>query len=206
MEEHGVEGAGAFSAEQLEQIINERDLKPSQCEQREKPCAYSGKHERQKPQWSVSCFVAFLLTFHACERRRAGIQSDVQDKPGCHGSPSERGLSTARNSARDLCQLSPDFQCHAQATSFWFGLHISCLLAFSALWPLLTMNAGTMWQLTTTGIGQFGKSFRNEVSPGNFLFRQREFEQMELEYFCDPSEADHWYISIRCSCLCEWLC
>ena len=36
------------------------------------------------------------------------------------------------------------------------------------------------------GIGQIGKSFRNEITPGNFTFRTREFEQMELEFFCEP--------------------
>ena len=36
------------------------------------------------------------------------------------------------------------------------------------------------------GIGQIGKSFRNEITPGNFIFRVREFEQMELEFFCKP--------------------
>ena len=36
------------------------------------------------------------------------------------------------------------------------------------------------------GIGQVGKSFRNEITPGNFTFRTREFEQMELEFFCEP--------------------
>lgn len=43
------------------------------------------------------------------------------------------------------------------------------------------------------GIGQIGKSFRNEITPGNFIFRQREFEQMELEFFTDPSEALNWF-------------
>ncbi|HEU5280206.1 MAG TPA: glycine--tRNA ligase [Gaiellaceae bacterium] len=43
------------------------------------------------------------------------------------------------------------------------------------------------------GIAQIGKSFRNEITPGNFLFRTREFEQMEMEYFVPPSEADEWY-------------
>ncbi|WP_134110878.1 glycine--tRNA ligase [Mycoplasmopsis mustelae] len=43
------------------------------------------------------------------------------------------------------------------------------------------------------GIGQIGKSFRNEVTPGNFIFRTREFEQMELEFFCLPSEANYWF-------------
>src|SRR5881398_1100714 len=43
------------------------------------------------------------------------------------------------------------------------------------------------------GIAQIGKSFRNEITPGNFLFRTREFEQMEMEFFVPPAEADEWY-------------
>jgi glycyl-tRNA synthetase len=43
------------------------------------------------------------------------------------------------------------------------------------------------------GIGQIGKAFRNEITPGNFLFRTREFEQMELEYFVKPGDDDAWY-------------
>jgi glycyl-tRNA synthetase len=43
------------------------------------------------------------------------------------------------------------------------------------------------------GIAQTGKSFRNEITPGNFLFRVREFEQMEMEYFVPPAEAEQWY-------------
>jgi glycyl-tRNA synthetase len=43
------------------------------------------------------------------------------------------------------------------------------------------------------GIAQIGKSFRNEITPGNFIFRMREFEQMELEFFVPPAEAPAWY-------------
>ena len=43
------------------------------------------------------------------------------------------------------------------------------------------------------GIAQVGKSFRNEITPGNFVFRTREFEQMELEFFVPPDEAHQWY-------------
>lgn len=43
------------------------------------------------------------------------------------------------------------------------------------------------------GIAQIGKSFRNEVSPGNFIFRSREFEQMELEFFTAPGQDDEWF-------------
>jgi glycyl-tRNA synthetase len=43
------------------------------------------------------------------------------------------------------------------------------------------------------GIAQIGKSFRNEITPGNFVFRMREFEQMEMEFFVPPDEADRWH-------------
>ncbi len=43
------------------------------------------------------------------------------------------------------------------------------------------------------GIAQVGKAFRNEVTPRNFIFRSREFEQMEMEWFCHPDEAEEWY-------------
>jgi glycyl-tRNA synthetase len=43
------------------------------------------------------------------------------------------------------------------------------------------------------GIAQIGKSFRNEITPGNFIFRTREFEQMEMEFFVPPSEAKRWF-------------
>jgi len=43
------------------------------------------------------------------------------------------------------------------------------------------------------GIAQIGKSFRNEITPKNFIFRTREFEQMEMQWFCHPKEADKWF-------------
>ncbi|WP_041684805.1 glycine--tRNA ligase [Renibacterium salmoninarum] len=43
------------------------------------------------------------------------------------------------------------------------------------------------------GIGQIGKVFRNEITPGNFIFRTREFEQMEIEFFTAPADADEWF-------------
>jgi glycyl-tRNA synthetase len=46
---------------------------------------------------------------------------------------------------------------------------------------------------TPFGIAQIGKSFRNEINPRNFTFRSREFEQMEIEFFCHPEEASRWY-------------
>lgn len=54
------------------------------------------------------------------------------------------------------------------------------------------------------GIGQIGKSFRNEITPGNFIFRIREFEQMELEFFCKPGEDIEWFNYWKNFCK-DWL-
>lgn len=47
------------------------------------------------------------------------------------------------------------------------------------------------------GIGQIGKAFRNEITPGNFIFRSREFEQMELEFFCKDGDDETWFLYWR---------
>ena len=54
------------------------------------------------------------------------------------------------------------------------------------------------------GIGQIGKAFRNEITPGNFIFRTREFEQMELEFFCKPQEDMKWFDYWKDFCK-DWL-
>lgn len=51
------------------------------------------------------------------------------------------------------------------------------------------------------GIGQIGKTFRNEITPGNFVFRTREFEQMELEFFCKPGTELEWFNYWRTYCM-----
>ncbi len=50
------------------------------------------------------------------------------------------------------------------------------------------------------GVGQIGKSFRNEITPGNFTFRTREFEQMELEFFCKPGTDLEWFAYWKNAC------
>ena len=52
---------------------------------------------------------------------------------------------------------------------------------------------GTSRKKPPFGIAQIGKSFRNEITPGNFIFRTREFEQMEMEFFVKPGEDEHWH-------------
>jgi len=59
------------------------------------------------------------------------------------------------------------------------------------------VNFGTVQQTTRKkipfGIAQVGKSFRNEITPGNFIYRTREFEQMEMEFFCEPGTDEKWH-------------
>jgi glycyl-tRNA synthetase len=62
----------------------------------------------------------------------------------------------------------------------------------------------TMRKKLPFGIGQVGKSFRNEITPGNFTFRTREFDQMELEFFCAPGEDLKWFAYWRQFCY-DWL-
>ncbi|MBX5436774.1 MAG: glycine--tRNA ligase [Alicyclobacillaceae bacterium] len=62
----------------------------------------------------------------------------------------------------------------------------------------------TMRKKLPFGIGQIGKSFRNEITPGNFTFRTREFEQMELEFFCEPGTDLEWFAYWRQFCF-DWL-
>ncbi len=59
----------------------------------------------------------------------------------------------------------------------------------------------TMRAKVPFGIGQTGKSFRNEITPGNFIFRTREFEQMELEFFCKPNTDLDWFGYWKSFCL-----
>ncbi|MCL6445958.1 MAG: glycine--tRNA ligase [Alicyclobacillus sp.] len=62
----------------------------------------------------------------------------------------------------------------------------------------------TMRKKLPFGIGQTGKSFRNEITPGNFTFRTREFEQMEMEFFCEPGTDMEWFQYWRQFCF-DWL-
>lgn len=51
------------------------------------------------------------------------------------------------------------------------------------------------------GIAQVGKAFRNEITPGNFIFRTREFEQMEIEFFCEPGTDLEWHEKWKVDCM-----
>ena len=68
----------------------------------------------------------------------------------------------------------------------------------------VNQDSATTRKKLPAGICQIGKSFRNEITPGNFIFRVREFEQMELEFFCKPGEDLEWFNYWRTFCK-NWL-
>jgi glycyl-tRNA synthetase len=92
----------------------------------------------------------------------------------------------------------------ARAFNLMFKTHVGVVEDSAAVAYLRPETAQGMFLnfmnvLTTTrkkppfGIAQIGKSFRNEITPGNFVFRTREFEQMEMEYFVPPADGPEWF-------------
>lgn len=85
------------------------------------------------------------------------------------------------------------FQTHVGATTDSQSLAYlrpeTCQSIFTQFRNVLTSSR----QKVPFGIAQIGKAFRNEITPRNFIFRSREFEQMEMEFFCHPSESKKWF-------------
>ncbi|MBC7632723.1 glycine--tRNA ligase [Aeromicrobium sp.] len=73
------------------------------------------------------------------------------------------------------------------------GLHYLRPETAQGIFINFTQVMGTSRKKPPFGIGQIGKSFRNEITPGNFIFRTREFEQMEMEFFVEPGTDEEWH-------------
>ena len=131
-----------------------------------------------------------LVDCRACGRRfRADHLSDLQcgRKPSKHpGETDECDLTDARDfNLMFETTIGPVRESGATAylrpeTAQGIFINFKNVLQFSRKTPPF-------------GIAQVGKSFRNEITPGNFIFRTREFEQMEMEFFVSPAEAQRWF-------------
>jgi glycyl-tRNA synthetase len=128
-----------------------------------------------------------LVDCTVCKRRFREDQLDMRTKDDC----GERDLTK--------CQFT-----EARAFNLMFKTHAGPIEGSGAEVYLRPETAQGMFVnfsnvLQTSrkkppfGIAQVGKSFRNEITPGNFVFRTREFEQMELEFFVPPAESPRWY-------------
>jgi len=144
--------------------------------------------------WEASGHIAgFSDPLVDCRTCKLRFRADQLDQGSCGRKPSKRPGETPD------CDLTEPRQ-----FNLMFETHVGPLQDASARAFLrpetaqgIFINFKNVSQLARRkppfGIAQVGKSFRNEITPGNFLFRVREFEQMEMEYFVPPAEAATWY-------------
>ena len=138
----------------------------------------------------VSGFTDPLVDCRTCKLR---FRADKLEDGQCGRKPSKRPGEFSE------CDLT-----EARQFNLMFETHVGALQEASSSAYLrpetaqgIFINFKNVLQLARRkppfGIAQVGKSFRNEITPGNFLFRMREFEQMEMEFFVPPDEAEQWY-------------
>jgi glycyl-tRNA synthetase len=138
----------------------------------------------------VSGFTDPLVDCRTCKLR---FRADQLELASCGRKPSKRPGETPE------CDLTEPRQ-----FNLMFETHVGALEDESSTAYLrpetaqgIFINFKNVAQLARRkppfGIAQVGKSFRNEITPGNFIFRLREFEQMEMEFFVPPAEADEWH-------------
>jgi glycyl-tRNA synthetase len=144
--------------------------------------------------WEASGHVAgFTDPLVDCRTCKLRFRADQLDLASCGRKPSKRPGQTPDCDLTEPRQFNLMFETHVGA------LQDESSAAF--LRPEtaqgIFINFKNVAQLARRkppfGIAQVGKSFRNEITPGNFLFRVREFEQMEMEFFVPPADATKWY-------------
>src|SRR6188472_2339389 len=144
--------------------------------------------------WEASGHVAgFTDPLVDCRTCKLRFRADHLDDSQCGRRPSKK---PGEHSECDLTE--------ARQFNLMFQTHVGALEGEGSVAYLrpetaqgIFVNFKNVLQLARRrppfGIAQIGKSFRNEITPGNFLFRTREFEQMEMEFFVPPAGADEWY-------------
>ncbi len=144
--------------------------------------------------WEASGHVAgFTDPLVDCRTCKLRFRADQIEQASCGRKPSKRPGDTPD------CDLT-----EARQFNLMFETHVGALQEESSAAYLrpetaqgIFINFKNVAQLARRkppfGIAQFGKAFRNEITPGNFLFRVREFELMEVEFFVPPAEAPKWH-------------
>ena len=138
----------------------------------------------------VSGFTDPLVDCRTCKLR---FRADQLELASCGRKPSKRPGETPDCDLTEPRQFNLMFETHVGALQD----ESSAAYLRPETAQCIFINFKNVAQLARRkppfGIAQVGKSFRNEITPGNFLFRLREFEQMEMEFFVPPAEADEWY-------------
>jgi glycyl-tRNA synthetase len=144
--------------------------------------------------WEASGHVAgFSDPLVDCRTCKLRFRADRLEDASCGRKPSKRPGEFAECDLTEARQFNLMFQ--TQVGAMQDGSSTAYLRPETA--QGIFINFKNVLQIARRkppfGIAQVGKSFRNEITPGNFLFRVREFEQMEMEFFVPPDEADEWY-------------
>jgi glycyl-tRNA synthetase len=144
--------------------------------------------------WEASGHLAgFSDPLIDCRTCKLRFRADKLEDSSCGRKPSKRPGETPECDLTEPRQFNLMFETHVGAMED--ASSVAYLRPETA--QGIFVNFKNVLQLARRkppfGIAQVGKSFRNEITPGNFLFRMREFEQMEMEYFVPPDEAEQWY-------------
>ncbi|MFZ0342949.1 MAG: glycine--tRNA ligase [Gaiellaceae bacterium] len=144
--------------------------------------------------WEASGHVAgFTDPLVDCRTCKLRFRADQLEQASCGRKPSKRPGETPDCDLTDPRQFNLMFETHVGALQD--GSSAAYLRPETA--QGIFINFKNVAQLARRkppfGIAQVGKSFRNEITPGNFLFRVREFEQMEMEFFVPPADATQWF-------------
>src|SRR3954464_13765344 len=138
----------------------------------------------------VAAFTDPLVDCRTCKLR---FRADQLEQASCGRKPSKRPGETPDCDLTEARQFNLMFQTQVGALE---GEGSTAYLRPETAQGIF-VNFKNVLQLARRkppfGIAQVGKSFRNEITPGNFLFRMREFEQMEMEFFVPPDEAEQWF-------------
>jgi glycyl-tRNA synthetase len=144
--------------------------------------------------WEVSGHVShFHDPLVDCRECKARFRFDKLEESQCPLKPSRRPGQHDKCSLTEPRMFNGMFRTHVGPVEDTASVAYLRPETAQGIFTNFVNVQSTMRMKLPFGIGQIGKSFRNEITPGNFLFRTREFEQMEMEYFCRPEEADRWF-------------
>ena len=144
--------------------------------------------------WEASGHIAgFNDPMVDCKTCKARFRADQLDEYQCPRKPSKKVGEHSECDLTEPRQFNLMFKTFVGATSG--EENVAYLRPETAQGIFLNFKnvVDTMRVKVPFGIAQIGKAFRNEVTPRNFIFRSREFEQMEIEFFCPPEDARKWY-------------
>jgi glycyl-tRNA synthetase len=144
--------------------------------------------------WEASGHVAgFVDPLVDCKTCKGRFRADKLEDARCLRKPSKHPGETPE------CQLTEPRQFNLMFKTFMGAVEESASVAYlrpetaQGIYVNFLNVQQSMRQKVPFGIAQIGKAFRNEITPGNFIFRTREFEQMEMQFFVEPEKASEWF-------------